>query len=106
MLGERIAPQSEAIRAIVSGYSPCCVGSRTVISFRAVVSSYDLDILTSRTDCSRRDSSCSFATESPTEPNAPPCQSAQHPLRLPVGTFSGWNTCSDMLLMRQAPLSL
>ena len=28
MLGERIASQSEVIRAILSGYSPCC-GSRT-----------------------------------------------------------------------------
>ena len=26
MLGERIASQSEVIRAIVSGYSPCCGG--------------------------------------------------------------------------------
>ena len=24
MLGERIVPQSEVIRAIMSGYSPCC----------------------------------------------------------------------------------
>ena len=30
MLGERIAPQSEGIRAIVSGDSPCCGGARTV----------------------------------------------------------------------------
>ena len=29
MLGERIASQSEVIRAIVSGYSPCCGVSRT-----------------------------------------------------------------------------
>ena len=29
MLGERIASQSEVIRAIVSDYSPCCGGSRT-----------------------------------------------------------------------------
>ena len=26
MLGERIGPQSEVIRAIISGYSPCCGG--------------------------------------------------------------------------------
>ena len=29
MLGERIASQSEVIRAIVSGYSSCLVGPRT-----------------------------------------------------------------------------
>ena len=28
MLGERTVPQSEVIRAIVSGYSPCCGRSR------------------------------------------------------------------------------
>ena len=27
MLGERIVSQSEVIRAIVSGYSPCCGGA-------------------------------------------------------------------------------
>ena len=29
MLGKQIAQQSEVIRAIVSGYSPCCGGHRT-----------------------------------------------------------------------------
>ena len=31
MLGQHIASQSEVIRAIVSGYSPCCVGAGTVV---------------------------------------------------------------------------
>ena len=29
VLGEHIASQPEVIRAVMSGYSPCCVGSRT-----------------------------------------------------------------------------
>ena len=36
MLGERIASQSEVIRAIVSGYSPCCgVPAPAVLRARA-----------------------------------------------------------------------
>ena len=49
MLVERIASQSELIRAIVSGYSPCLWGSRTACA-RVVVDGLAVALLAEHPD--------------------------------------------------------